>query len=556
MNDGPKEGRVRLSLEALNTLQVWLDKHAANPYPTQEEKQTLANRTKLSMKQVSNWFVNARRRQPSPLEVWISSSSEDEAASPSDVFRAVQSGDLPTFNSSRRNSLSHSQASSISSARSAFSQCNEAVIAGPKRKGRKRHRFRPFSGDKKPENDYHGSNNSSSFVSMESDNPFYPFSFSSPHSQQDLKSKNMLSPSPNKSSGAVYPCTFCHKELTAKTWKRHEEKVHLPRSQWICMPKGFLSALDPAREDIVCSFCGELDATEGHFMAHHRAAECYGKPELERTFNRKDHLKQHLNRFHGVHISNDDVIKDWERKMDHSHHVWHCGFCGVKLRDWDHRAMHIGGHFREGMSMASWDSKLFARNQDSTLVPSLRISSIPAGSSVKETLRHLKQERPFNEGKLHQDRGRSRLRDLFGLPSTSSQQQSRVGNECSTAQYNANAINIDWDKRVHELRTLNKVENEPRLERDQVAQNVLHHTFGTPERSDPWMSSAFDMRNALELDTDSPMFGLDTFQNDSVEWPSDLSIPNFDSLHQEFVQPQWLLKTAGDPLLYETGFVG
>jgi len=40
----------------------WLEQHENNPYPTAEEKQLLAQRTGLTVLQVSGWFKNARGR--------------------------------------------------------------------------------------------------------------------------------------------------------------------------------------------------------------------------------------------------------------------------------------------------------------------------------------------------------------------------------------------------------------------------------------------------------------------------------------------------------------
>ena len=40
----------------------WLHEHTEHPYPNEEDKQRLALRTGLTMKQVSDWFINARRR--------------------------------------------------------------------------------------------------------------------------------------------------------------------------------------------------------------------------------------------------------------------------------------------------------------------------------------------------------------------------------------------------------------------------------------------------------------------------------------------------------------
>ncbi|PTB61573.1 hypothetical protein BBK36DRAFT_1131390, partial [Trichoderma citrinoviride] len=40
-----------------------LNAHLHHPYPTEDEKQQLMRTTGLQMNQISNWFINARRRQ-------------------------------------------------------------------------------------------------------------------------------------------------------------------------------------------------------------------------------------------------------------------------------------------------------------------------------------------------------------------------------------------------------------------------------------------------------------------------------------------------------------
>ncbi|KAI9030791.1 Homeodomain-like protein [Phycomyces nitens] len=48
-------------------LRDWLTKHKKHPYPNEEEKEALAGKTNLSFNQVSNWFINARRRILLPM---------------------------------------------------------------------------------------------------------------------------------------------------------------------------------------------------------------------------------------------------------------------------------------------------------------------------------------------------------------------------------------------------------------------------------------------------------------------------------------------------------
>lgn len=43
-------------------LKQWLVDHCRNPYPTEVEKTGLKDKTGLTLNQISNWFINARRR--------------------------------------------------------------------------------------------------------------------------------------------------------------------------------------------------------------------------------------------------------------------------------------------------------------------------------------------------------------------------------------------------------------------------------------------------------------------------------------------------------------
>jgi hypothetical protein len=230
---GPLRKRTRFSLDVLTSLQTWLDDHASCPYPTTDEKNELAKATGLTIQQVCNWFVNARKRQSSALETWISSGSEDEGASPLDIYRAVQNSDLPSFDPLRANSISSSQASSVSSAYSAFSQCSDAVLTGHRRKGRKSHVNLPGL-----QHEYLAQQQKL-VTSLDKAQRTVQTSTISIYEPSLVPSAPEAYRDPKQSGSLTYQCTFCHTELTAKTWKRHEEVVHLPRSKWVCMANGF-----------------------------------------------------------------------------------------------------------------------------------------------------------------------------------------------------------------------------------------------------------------------------------------------------------------------------
>uniref|UniRef100_A0A3Q3XF45 Homeobox domain-containing protein n=1 Tax=Mola mola TaxID=94237 RepID=A0A3Q3XF45_MOLML len=52
---------------ATNVLRAWLFQHLTHPYPSEEQKKQLAQDTGLTILQVNNWFINARRRIVQPM---------------------------------------------------------------------------------------------------------------------------------------------------------------------------------------------------------------------------------------------------------------------------------------------------------------------------------------------------------------------------------------------------------------------------------------------------------------------------------------------------------
>ena len=71
----------RLSEAATRILKEWFNNHIEHPYPDADEKQTLADLTGFTLKQINYWFVNYRKRHwdnrpvkhnPNPiLEKWF-----------------------------------------------------------------------------------------------------------------------------------------------------------------------------------------------------------------------------------------------------------------------------------------------------------------------------------------------------------------------------------------------------------------------------------------------------------------------------------------------------
>ncbi|XP_059481803.1 homeobox protein PKNOX1-like isoform X2 [Neocloeon triangulifer] len=61
----PKRGV--LPKHATSIMRSWLFQHLVHPYPTEDEKRQIAAQTNLTLLQVNNWFINARRRILQPM---------------------------------------------------------------------------------------------------------------------------------------------------------------------------------------------------------------------------------------------------------------------------------------------------------------------------------------------------------------------------------------------------------------------------------------------------------------------------------------------------------
>ncbi|KAI9762949.1 MAG: hypothetical protein M4579_000012 [Chaenotheca gracillima] len=59
---GGRRRRGNLPRETTDILRRWYDAHVDHPYPNEDEKQELGRQTGLMQTQISNWFINARRR--------------------------------------------------------------------------------------------------------------------------------------------------------------------------------------------------------------------------------------------------------------------------------------------------------------------------------------------------------------------------------------------------------------------------------------------------------------------------------------------------------------
>ncbi|KAH7136023.1 hypothetical protein B0J11DRAFT_519756 [Dendryphion nanum] len=401
MSDAPMKNKIRrsragraskLPLSALNTLQAWLDANSDNPYPTAQVKKQLAQQCGITEKQVTTWFTNARARQLSPLDTYLSSGSEGEGVREEDIERAADAlantggfSYLPDTNNSNL-----MRAGSVVSGSSVFS--NNQSRMQHSRRGKKKDYRRHKS------------------------NPISPVLQAAPNADSESNSKLLA----NSGEQEMWQCTFCRTHLVPKSWRRHEETQHHTRAQWTCMLYGpRLSANHgssrPNTSSSFCAFCMLQNPSEAHFLEHHRISECAKRPVKERTFLRPDHLRQHVKNYHSSALHDMAQVR-WKREGEDradGSRGWTCGFCGDHLNTWNQRETHIANHFKEGLTMDQW-------------------YDYPAPTSTKSiSKKQKKEEKKEEKGKDHMT-GFARLSRTFTRRSTRSSTKSQSQSQTQT----------------------------------------------------------------------------------------------------------------------------
>jgi hypothetical protein len=359
-----KKNGARFPREAVRVLKNWLAEHRHHPYPNDQEKDELKQQTGLKKSQISNWLANARRRgkarpssqpisptveqefpgaidiprnpvQPnqelsemSPLERWKHSPPEHEAASATAIARAMATTPYVPQRSSSSSSLHKSK--HTSSGDSSFSMFQAPSLSSLET-GR-------------------SSTTDASWASQ--------WSRRSHNSLQSMDRKERRrrrrpastpqSVTAQKSRGArIFQCTFCTDTFPAKyDWQRHEKSLHLALEKWTCSPNGGIVVVGGNK---ICSFCRALNPGVDH-LEEHNLSTCQEKTVQERTFYRKDHLRQHLRLMHDVKF--DTSMEAW--KSTTSEIKSRCGFCPKVFRTWQERIDHLAAHFKAGADMSQW----------------------------------------------------------------------------------------------------------------------------------------------------------------------------------------------------------
>ncbi|TKX24736.1 homeobox KN domain-containing protein 2 [Elsinoe australis] len=373
-SDDGKKSAVRFSRAALKILRDWFEANQDHPYPTDEEKIDLINKTGLNPNQVTTWLANTRRRSkvgkgprrsyspgPSsrskpitvpaaqmakewrdlnPFERWQHSPPENEPAPMEAIADAVKSSNyLPEHS---RPSSGHDTGSREQASSSASFSGKPASVASMET-------GRESSGSR--------TNTTSSIAwSHGSSGSFGSFnSFGSGlHGKRDRGRRKRKVRAPLRKEASddkkrIFQCTFCTDAFKTKyDWTRHEKTLHLSLEKWICAPLGPV-VTDPTTGIKTCVYCRSENPSKSH-LDEHGHSECESKGLEARTFYRKDHLRQHLRLMH--HTTLQPMMESWKASADFIKS--RCGFCDARFTSWIERNDHLAAHFREGAHMRDW----------------------------------------------------------------------------------------------------------------------------------------------------------------------------------------------------------
>lgn len=353
---------ARFSRESVKILKNWVSTHSRHPYPTEEEKETLQRMTGLSKTQITNWLANARRRgkihvtratsphigrgyaqaidipprpgTPSmfesmnPLQRWANSPPENEPASVTAIARAVSASYSQTSSASGRTSPYVSNFSDDGSGRSLCNQSSASSFGTSH-----------SSGGSFGSSFSHNSRGSSvpSFVRTRGRRRRRraPPKRADENLHQPLK---------------TFQCTFCTETFRTKhDWQRHEKSLHLSLERWVCCPDGPRD-MNAESGAMSCVFCAQTNPDDAHVESHNFSG-CMERTQEERTFYRKDHLRQHLKLVHNVKFVQGAMDK-W--RVNTPQIRSRCGFCGIVMDSWSIRVDHLAEHFKTGTTMADW----------------------------------------------------------------------------------------------------------------------------------------------------------------------------------------------------------
>ncbi|OTB18793.1 hypothetical protein K445DRAFT_307682 [Daldinia sp. EC12] len=358
--DSQRKTNPRHRIGATKLLKDWYRSHIVYPYPTNYEKDSLAKATGLTLRQISNWFTNARRRirgnssghlatdhetstSNPPLNLESSRDAGWDGMTPFDRWRHSPPEQEPVPLDVIAQAIGTQVTSGLG-----ISTDNGATMGafGP--------RSLPLpSSDSGFESADLSQSGGSSGHSYSSGSVTSIHRYDRRRGRKKRYNASRRAPLNNSAkdiADRIYQCTFCTDTFKSRyDWTRYESALHLTLEKWTCLPFG-PKHYDLLRSKTCCALCDEPDPSDIHIQSHDITA-CTAKPVNLRTFYRKDHLRQHLRLSHGV----SEVLPSmdaWKSKVTHVKS--RCGFCGETFTVWSDRNDHLSDHFRSGARMKDW----------------------------------------------------------------------------------------------------------------------------------------------------------------------------------------------------------
>ncbi|RAH41106.1 uncharacterized protein BO95DRAFT_423433 [Aspergillus brunneoviolaceus CBS 621.78] len=373
--------RPRFSRKGAKVLRDWFNRNQHSPYPTDEQRAEFASQTGFTERQISNWFANARRRRkmalrtprpnpatPSPrgsspmpisryasltpMERWQKSPPDQDSVSPAVIQKAIATSSLPP------------------AAEGDFSR-DERVEASHRGDGHAYSISSVESGQFESARSQASSDTASSAAWSYNSDDHFPFPLSDKRRRRHYSRRR---PSSTHSLGDLqYQCTFCSRSFKKKhDWCRHESSMHLCLESWFCT----VDTTTPYNlEPVECEFCETPRPSPAHLESHEFDV-CADRPPSERTFARKDHLIQHLRKFH--RCTKVSAARVQGCRSTRTAVTSRCGFCDAEMQSWTERADHLADHFKKGLRMDQWAG---GWGLDRTSLAMLRDATLPAQRS-------------------------------------------------------------------------------------------------------------------------------------------------------------------------------
>ncbi|KAJ4295120.1 hypothetical protein N0V90_007130 [Kalmusia sp. IMI 367209] len=376
----PKKGAAaaRFPRAAVKILKDWMIAHIDHPYPSEEQKEMLAQQTGLTLSQISNWMANTRRRHKArpkrSSSPSIRPSTEPVNIPPGRTWESLSTYTSPNstligkgrFFKYRLNGWSqHAPAPTVQQQEYPFERWKhsppenepapmQAIAANVETFDFPDDNPHSAASSYRKENSNDSTGSFSVFrapstTSLETGLTILSSGSLGSHSSAAYSHSSRHSLGSFSSLKSKERRTFCIDRFKSKyDWTRHEKSLHLSLEKWICAPLGDVITCSSSGQR-KCVYCDEINPSSAHLESHNHRA-CEEKGMEARTFYRKDHLRQHLRLMHGCKMT--PSMEAWKAEVQVINS--RCGFCDQTFEKWQDRCDHLAKEFRNGATMKNW----------------------------------------------------------------------------------------------------------------------------------------------------------------------------------------------------------